>query len=386
MNNLSKISALSDGNGEQASIKFGQYGNSSATGSGIELNGPTTCIYSDTIWLGKPGSSKTYINGTTQLNLFSGGINVQEVNGGAVISLEDYIAKKGGFNLIKIENNPTQAKVAQAAALSNSSNTVTVQAPTSLPSSLPSGSSTILALTSKDTGAASWYTIAQALGASYGNAGKILKCNAAQYSYSYEWIDIPKELPTIIKEDHIGKVLKINQQGNPYWGDDNNTTYTTATFASASHNHDSIYSKTGHTHSSAPNKIELSESDTTTLYPVVCNKGSPNTLYRYASTIGTVASSMRFKHSISGLQDSSILYQLKPVQFKYNHNFTINDNMRYGFIAEDVFKIAPELVELDIDDNSKCNGIYHNSILALAVAEIQKLRKELDDLKSNLNI
>lgn len=199
------------------------------------------------------------------------------------------------------------------------------------------------------------------------------------------WENLPAQIPAF-NTSNSGQVLKVNAAGNLYWGTDNNTTYTTATFASASHNHDGTYSKTGHTHSSAPNKIELSESSTTTLYPVVCNKSSPNTLYRYASTIGTVASSMRFKHSISDLQDSTILYQLKPVQFKYNHNFTINDNTRYGFIAEDVFKIAPELVELDIEDSSKCNGIYHNSILALAVAEIQKLRKELDDLKSNLNI
>ena len=43
----------------------------------------------------------------------------------------------------------------------------------------------------------------------------------------------------------------------------------------------------------------------------------------------------------------------------------------------------PELVDMD---KGECSALYHNSILTLAVAEIQKLRKELDDLKSNLNI
>ena len=184
---------------------------------------------------------------------------------------------------------------------------------------------------------------------------------------------------------NANKVWKTDSQGNPGWRDDANTTYSTSDFAAASHTH-SGYASSSHSHTQGPNKIELSKTTTTTLYPVVCNTGSPNTLYRYDVTIGTVSSSQRFKHDINVLTDSSILYKLSPVQFKYNANFTINDNLRYGFIAEDVFKIAPELVELDINDATKCNGIYMNSILTLAVAEIQKLRKELDDLKSNLNI
>jgi hypothetical protein len=36
-------------------------------------------------------------------------------------------------------------------------------------------------------------------------------------------------------------------------------------------------------------------------------------------------------------------------------------------------------------DPSLCDALHYNSILTLAVAEIQKLRKELDELKSNLN-
>jgi hypothetical protein len=51
-----------------------------------------------------------------------------------------------------------------------------------------------------------------------------------------------------------------------------------------------------------------------------------------------------------------------------------------------VLKIAPELVEMDPEAPELCNAIYYNSVITLAVAEIQKLRKELDDLKSNLNI
>jgi hypothetical protein len=63
----------------------------------------------------------------------------------------------------------------------------------------------------------------------------------------------------------------------------------------------------------------------------------------------------------------------------------LGTNLRYGFIAEDILPLAPELVEMDREDPTLCNAVYYNSILTLAVAEIQKLRKELDELKSNSN-
>ena len=63
------------------------------------------------------------------------------------------------------------------------------------------------------------------------------------------------------------------------------------------------------------------------------------------------------------------------------------DNLRYGFIAEEVEEFFPELLTYDLDDNGnrQCVSLNYNDITALAVAEIQKLRKELDELKSNLN-
>ena len=62
------------------------------------------------------------------------------------------------------------------------------------------------------------------------------------------------------------------------------------------------------------------------------------------------------------------------------------DNLHYGFIAEDVLEVAPHLVYKEVDDPEGPIALYYYSILGLAVAEIQKLRKELDELKSNFNI
>ena len=98
------------------------------------------------------------------------------------------------------------------------------------------------------------------------------------------------------------------------------------------------------------------------------------------STI-TSGSSKRFKNSITEDFDSSLLYRLKPVSYYYNKEMGYGGDKRYGFIAEAVDKIAPELVEHDYENPELCNALYYNSIITLAVAEIQKLRKEIDILK-----
>lgn len=158
-----------------------------------------------------------------------------------------------------------------------------------------------------------------------------------------------------------GQVLKVNSSGNLYWGTDNNTTYThlPATFGGVSNG------------------------------SYVCTRQalSYGSILRcdFTGSSITTSSALRFKNTIQDLPISnSILMQLRPVSYYYNKETEYGDNLRYGFIAEEVLKIAPELVEMHPEDNSLCNSLYYNSILTLAVAEIQKLRKELDELKSNL--
>ena len=124
-----------------------------------------------------------------------------------------------------------------------------------------------------------------------------------------------------------------------------------------------------------------------------CSAGAGNSsVYgASASSLASAASesSKRFKNTITEIkEESSILYKLKPVSYFYNegHGWEENSNLHYGFIAEDVDLLDSNLVTKDPDNNALCNGLYYDSILTLAVAEIQKLRKELDELKSNLNI
>ena len=155
--------------------------------------------------------------------------------------------------------------------------------------------------------------------------------------------------------------------------------------------------------SKSGNKITISSTDTNT-WPTscyakfagvdaskyVCTRASADygSIYRcsFTGSSVTTSSALRFKNTINDLNDTDILFKLRPVSYYYNKDTGYGDNLRYGFIAEEVKEFAPELIEMDPEDNSLCNSIYYNSIISLAVAEIQKLRKELDELKSNLNI
>ena len=106
------------------------------------------------------------------------------------------------------------------------------------------------------------------------------------------------------------------------------------------------------------------------------------------ATAATAHSSKFYKNTIQDIDNSDILYKLRPVSYFYNKDMNISNGRHYGFIAEEVEEFAPELVSIIYDEegNRENVSLFYNSVIGLAVAEIQKLRKELDTLKSNLNI
>lgn len=96
--------------------------------------------------------------------------------------------------------------------------------------------------------------------------------------------------------------------------------------------------------------------------------------------LGTVASSERFKEDIHSIKESTIL-NLRPVSFKYKAEK--EKLTHYGLIAEEVEKVFPELVLYEQDKTTPHSIKYHEMDVLLLV-EIQKLRKELDELKRTL--
>jgi hypothetical protein len=272
-----------------------------------------------------------------------------------------------------------------------------------------------------------WHSIAAMIGAGYSNAGKFLVGGALSTTdYGLTWhsltgfttsatnrqykinkdtnnnyyVEVSKASTSgfgVVRTNYTtsGKNYKvsISTNGDLYcyvpWTD-TNTTYSAGTGISIS---DGVISCTVSTPTyvaSAGNASTVSLNSTAGTYVTSWSgEGGYGTYMRKTSLqVSTVStnSSYRYKHDILDIKNSSILYNLRPVSFIYNKDMGLGNNKRYGFIAEEVAKIDPHLVSTIKEDNGDNVALFYNSILTLAVAEIQKLRKELDDLKSNLNI
>ncbi len=96
--------------------------------------------------------------------------------------------------------------------------------------------------------------------------------------------------------------------------------------------------------------------------------------------LGTISSSARYKDNIKPIE-SNFIHDLNCVQFNYKaHN---PSDISYGLIAEEVLKVSPNLVNLDSE--GKPESVKYHLFDALLLNEIQKLRKELDELKNKLH-
>ncbi len=102
-----------------------------------------------------------------------------------------------------------------------------------------------------------------------------------------------------------------------------------------------------------------------------------------AGQLGTVSSSIRYKENIKDIGEASDnLMKLRPVAFNYKSDS--GKRVSYGLIAEEVAELYPNLVVLD--DTGLPETIQYHLLPALLLNEIQKLRKELDELKGKLNV
>lgn len=99
--------------------------------------------------------------------------------------------------------------------------------------------------------------------------------------------------------------------------------------------------------------------------------------------LGVAASSGKLKENLSPASDiSSDIYKLNPVSFNY-----ISDPDKIpclGMIAEEVEKVYPRLVVYDREMQPL--SLKYQELPMLLLAEIQKLRKEVDELKSRLGL
>jgi len=101
--------------------------------------------------------------------------------------------------------------------------------------------------------------------------------------------------------------------------------------------------------------------------------------------LGTVSSSQRFKEHIEKMGAASeVLYRLRPVSFLYKPEYGGKPDLpQFGLIAEDVAKVAPDLVVYD--DQGKPYTVNYQFLTPMLLNELQKKDLEIEKLRARLD-
>lgn len=106
-------------------------------------------------------------------------------------------------------------------------------------------------------------------------------------------------------------------------------------------------------------------------------------------TFYAAGSSQEYKEGICKYDtDSCMFMKLKPVTYQYKDEFKhlgkeLKSQTQIGLIAEEVAEVAPELAILvKENDNDVVRNVDYEKLTIVLLSEVQKLRKELDDLKT----
>lgn len=85
----------------------------------------------------------------------------------------------------------------------------------------------------------------------------------------------------------------------------------------------------------------------------------------------------RLKDNIKDITEEDInnLFTLNPIHFKYKKDPT---KTHYGFLAQDVEKVFPQLVE---NNNDGYKTVNYQELIPLMLAKIHNMQNEIDELK-----
>ena len=118
------------------------------------------------------------------------------------------------------------------------------------------------------------------------------------------------------------------------------------------------------------------------------NCTSPSYRLHVNGTFYAAGSSQDYKEGICKYDtDSCMFMKLKPVTYQYKDEFKhlgkeLKSQTQIGLIAEEVAEVAPELAILvKENDNDVVRNVDYEKLTILLLSEVQKLRKEVDDLK-----
>jgi len=105
-------------------------------------------------------------------------------------------------------------------------------------------------------------------------------------------------------------------------------------------------------------------------------------------TFYAAGSSQDYKESICQYNTDSCLFMcLKPVTYQYKEEYKhlgkeLKSETQIGLIAEEVAETYPELAILvKENDNDVVRNVDYEKLSVILLSEVQKLRREVDDLK-----
>ena len=94
-----------------------------------------------------------------------------------------------------------------------------------------------------------------------------------------------------------------------------------------------------------------------------------------------VSSSLRYKSDISDMKDKIAPFMsLRPVEFKWNEDTGTPGKRDFGFIAEEVEKVDPQLVIYNMEGIPE--GVSYHNIAVMAVSIIQEQQNEIGLLRN----
>jgi hypothetical protein len=103
-----------------------------------------------------------------------------------------------------------------------------------------------------------------------------------------------------------------------------------------------------------------------------------------SGTIKTIGmnsiSDYRIKYNIHDIPRDKSVDDIHPVQYLNQ----LSGNGEYGFLAHELQCIFPEMVVGEKDDPKGYQTIHYEQLFAIYIAEIKKLRQEIERLESSI--
>ena len=119
------------------------------------------------------------------------------------------------------------------------------------------------------------------------------------------------------------------------------------------------------------------------------NQGTPSYKLHVNGTFYAAGSSQDYKQSICNYNtDSCMFMKLKPVTYQYKEEYChlgkeLKSGTQIGLIAEEVAETYPELAILVNEEANKVvRNVDYEKLSVILLSEVQKLRREVDDLKT----